>query len=77
MSKENALFIFHKPSANGVVIHINGMIEDGLIDSPSEFTDHGVCDLITHPAVREVIRDIWCGIEDNTEYDVTWYLELN
>lgn len=70
---KHKLFIFHKPSANGVVVDINELIEEGLIDSLSDFTNHGVCDLNTHPAVKEVIQDHWNGIEDATEYDVTWF----
>jgi hypothetical protein len=72
------LFIFHKPSSKGLVVSINDMIEQGLIDSVDEFTEHGVNDLMTHNAVYDIIIEKFNRHAPVTpmDYDVTWYLEL-
>ena len=73
----NKLFIFHKLSSNGVVIDINDLIEKDLLGSLDELTNHGVCDLITHEAVRFTILENFNRHNPVTaeDYDVIWYLE--
>jgi hypothetical protein len=73
------IFVFHKPSSKGHVISIDDLKIHGLTD-PQELADHGVCDLLTHPAVKAEILNSYgpCLSSEYSEenFEVTYYTEL-
>lgn len=72
------IFVWHKPSGLGHVINVT----DLDIDDVEELSDHGVCDLISHPAVLDEIINSFgeahCRKSDAREedFDVIYYKEL-
>jgi hypothetical protein len=73
------IFVFHKPSCKGHVIKFDDLKIHGLTD-PQELADHGVCDLITQPAVKAEILNSFgpCLSSEYSEetFEVTYYFEL-
>ena len=72
------IFVCHKPSCLGHVINVC----DLEIEDVSELSDHGVCDLISPPAVLDEIINSFgeshCRKGDAREedFEVTYYREL-
>ena len=72
------LFVWHKPSGLGHVIDVCNL----EIEDVSELSDHGVCDLISHPAVLDEIINSFgeshCRKSNARaeDFDVIYYREL-
>ena len=72
------IFVWHKPSCLGHVIDVG----DLEIEDVSELSDHGVCDLISHPAVLDEIINSFgeshCSKSNASEedFEVTYYRQL-
>jgi len=72
------IFAWHKPSGLGHVINVSDLKLEGV----EELSNHGVCDLITHPIIRGEIISAFGERECSTSqysaenFDVIFYQEL-